>query len=66
MKVGDKTEDGFFIVLRLSREEVEKASKIPLTDEQIGNLCNKIGDGLWALTGQDAVDEIVRIYTEDL
>jgi len=66
MRVGDKTEDGFFIVLRLSREEVEKASKIPLTDAQIGNLCDKIGNGLWELTGQDAVDEIVRVYTEDL
>ena len=66
MKVGDKTEDDFFIILRLSREEIEKASQIPLTDEQIGNLCDKIGNGLWALTGQDAVDEIVSVYTDDL
>lgn len=67
MRVGDKTEDGFFIVLRLSREEIEKKSKVPLSDDQIANLCGKVGDAIWEVSGgQDCVDAVIEVYTEDM
>ena len=66
MQVGDKTNDDYFVVLLLSREEITKESKVPLSDDQIANLCRKISSAIWDLTGQDTVDEVIRIYTEDM